>query len=123
MAPVTRFAAFKYKSGTTDEQKRKILDGLIQLYKNNEHMINYGPRGKYTSSISVHARDCCRTNLGGRNNNPEGHDKGFDVVFTVQFKVCTHLHRKRVRDYTDLVCSRERLVMSSFRTQNILHTR
>ncbi|OSX67398.1 hypothetical protein POSPLADRAFT_1127555 [Postia placenta MAD-698-R-SB12] len=67
MAPVTRFAAFKYKSGTTDEQKRKILDGLIQLYKNNEHMINYGPRG-------------------GRNNNPEGHDKGFDVVFTVQFK-------------------------------------
>ncbi|KAH7926921.1 hypothetical protein BV22DRAFT_1008097 [Leucogyrophana mollusca] len=67
MAPVTRFAAFKYKPGTTDAQKRKSLDDLITLYENNAHMVNYGPRG-------------------GRNNNPEGFDKGFDVVFTVQFK-------------------------------------
>ena len=25
--------------------------------------------------------------LGGKNNNPEGFSKGFDVVFTVEFKV------------------------------------
>ncbi|EMD33485.1 hypothetical protein CERSUDRAFT_87328 [Gelatoporia subvermispora B] len=67
MAPVTRFAAFKYKAGTTNEQKRASLDGLLKLYEENAHLVNYGPRG-------------------GRNNNPEGFDKGFDVVFTVQFK-------------------------------------
>ena len=24
---------------------------------------------------------------GGKNNNPEGFDKGYDIVFTTQFKV------------------------------------
>jgi len=67
MAPVTRFAAFKYKPDVTDAQKRTALEGLIKLYQENEHLVNYGPRG-------------------GRNNSPEGFDKGFDVVFTVQFK-------------------------------------
>ena len=46
MAPVTRFAAFKYKAGTTDEQKRKVLDDLIKLYEENAHMVNHGPVGK-----------------------------------------------------------------------------
>lgn len=45
MAPVTRFAAFKYKAGTTEEQKRRALDGLIKLYEENAHMINHGPIG------------------------------------------------------------------------------
>ncbi|KIP03532.1 hypothetical protein PHLGIDRAFT_235963 [Phlebiopsis gigantea 11061_1 CR5-6] len=67
MAPVTRFAAFKYKPGTTEEQKRKALDGLIALYEENAHLVNQGP-------------------TGGRNNNPEGLGKGFDIVFTVEFK-------------------------------------
>jgi hypothetical protein len=68
MPPVTRFAAFKYKPGTTDEQKRASLDGLVKLYEVNKHFVNYGPKG-------------------GKNNSTEGFDKGFDVVFTVQFKV------------------------------------
>ncbi|THV04054.1 hypothetical protein K435DRAFT_962039 [Dendrothele bispora CBS 962.96] len=67
MAPVVRFAAFKYKPGTTDAQKRQALDGLIKLYEENARMVNHGP-------------------VGGMNNNPEGFDKGFDVVFTVEFK-------------------------------------
>ena len=46
MAPVTRFAAFKYKPGTTDEQKRKALDGLIALYEENAHMVTHGPTGE-----------------------------------------------------------------------------
>lgn len=45
MSPVTRFAAFKYKSGTTDAQKRDILDRLIKLYEDNAHMVNIGPQG------------------------------------------------------------------------------
>lgn len=46
MAPVTRFAAFKYKAGTTDAQKRKSLDDLIKLYEENAHMVNIGPVGE-----------------------------------------------------------------------------
>ncbi|KAK0459008.1 uncharacterized protein EV420DRAFT_345087 [Desarmillaria tabescens] len=71
MAPVVRFAAFKYKPGTTDEQKRHALEGLIKLYEENARMVNHGP-------------------VGGRNNNPEGFDKGFDVLFTVEFKSKEH---------------------------------
>ncbi|EGO02873.1 hypothetical protein SERLA73DRAFT_150463 [Serpula lacrymans var. lacrymans S7.3] len=71
MAPVTRFAAFKYKPGTTNEQKRASLDGLIKLYEDNAHMVDVGPRG-------------------GANNSTEGFDKGFDVVFTVVFKSKAH---------------------------------
>ncbi|KAH7910668.1 hypothetical protein BJ138DRAFT_1135865 [Hygrophoropsis aurantiaca] len=67
MAPITRFAAFKYLPGTTDMQKRQSLDGLINLYNANADMVNVKPRG-------------------GRNNNTEGFDGGFDVVFTVEFK-------------------------------------
>lgn len=68
MAPVTRFAAFKYKPTVTSEQKRAAYDGLVKLYAENADRINDGPEG-------------------GRNNSTEGFDKGFDVVFTVQFKV------------------------------------
>lgn len=73
MPPVTRLAAFKYKPGTTNEQKKAALDGLIELYEVNKHLVNYGPKG-------------------GMNNSTEGFDKGFDVVFTVQFKVCWRFH-------------------------------
>ncbi|KAF9461973.1 hypothetical protein BDZ94DRAFT_1262652 [Collybia nuda] len=67
MAPITRFAAFKYKPGTIDVQKRQVLDIIVKLYEENARMINYGP-------------------FGGKNNNPGGHDKGFDIGFTVEFK-------------------------------------
>ncbi|KAF2098051.1 hypothetical protein NA57DRAFT_76848 [Rhizodiscina lignyota] len=67
MPPCTRFAAFKYKPEITNEQKKQAYDGLIELYSKNAHLVNYGPRG-------------------GKNNSTEGFDKGFDVVFTVQFK-------------------------------------
>lgn len=90
MVPVTRFAAFKYKSGTTDAQKRQALDGLIKLYNDNAYMVNHGPLSKCLTAR------LCILNLsliyfsaspGGRNNNSEGFDKGFDVVFTIEFKV------------------------------------
>ncbi|KAI0709910.1 hypothetical protein C8Q76DRAFT_740318 [Earliella scabrosa] len=67
MPPVTRFAAMKYVEGTTDAQKRQILDGLRTLY-DNEYVT---PGGGFR---------------GGKNNNPEGFDKGYDIVFTTQFK-------------------------------------
>lgn len=39
-----------------------------------------------------------RTNeTGGRNNNPEGLSKGFDVLFTVEFKVCHNFIMKTYR--------------------------
>ncbi len=75
MPPVTRFAAFKYKPEVTNEQMRTALDGLIKLYDANQHLVNYGPRG-------------------GRNNSEEGFDRGFNVVFTVQFKVCEAISRR-----------------------------
>lgn len=49
MAPITRFAAFKYKPGTTIDQKREALAGLIKLYKDNERMVNHGPVGQSLS--------------------------------------------------------------------------
>ena len=61
MAPVTRFAAFKYKPGTTDEQKRQVLDGLIKLYEENAHMVNHGPVGKW-----IHDRTLCKYSPGLR---------------------------------------------------------
>lgn len=46
MAPITCFAALKYKAGTTDAQKRKALDDLFKLYEENAHMVNVGPVGE-----------------------------------------------------------------------------
>jgi hypothetical protein len=46
MPPITRFAAFKYKQGTTDQQKRAWLDGLVSLYAANADGVNFAPKGK-----------------------------------------------------------------------------
>jgi hypothetical protein len=50
MPPITRFAAFKYKQGTTDQQKRAWLDGLIRLYAANADRVNFAPKGKLPES-------------------------------------------------------------------------
>ncbi|KAI0032438.1 hypothetical protein K488DRAFT_85860 [Vararia minispora EC-137] len=71
MPPVTRFVAFKYKPATTDEQKRRVVGDLVELYKKHADFVNHGP-------------------VGGKNNNPDGFDKGFDVVFTLEFKSEKH---------------------------------
>ena len=34
--------------------------------------------------------------IGGRNNNPEGFDKGYDIVFTVRFR-----SREAIDKFTD----------------------
>ena len=51
MPPVTRFAAMKYVEGTTDAQKRQILDGLRTLYDNEYVTPGGGFRGQSVSSI------------------------------------------------------------------------
>lgn len=88
MPAVTRFAAFKYKPEVTDEQKRDVVDRLIVLYEVNSHLVNVGPVGKRSWKIHYSLELEYRV-LGGRNNNLEGADKGFDVCFTVEFKVCS----------------------------------
>lgn len=65
---VARFAAFKYKPGTTNAQQRRALDGLIDLDDENKDLVNDGPRGD-------------------RNNNPEGFGRDFNVLLTVQFNI------------------------------------
>ena len=68
MPPVTRFAAFKFKHGVDDKQKRKALDGLLKMYEANAQRLESGPRG---------GTDC----------SPEGHGRGFEFGFLVVFKV------------------------------------
>ncbi|TFY57465.1 hypothetical protein EVG20_g8540 [Dentipellis fragilis] len=70
MAPVVRFAAFKYKPGTTDAQKRQSLEGLLKLYEENARLVNHGPVGGYLLVPRFWG----------------GFDKGFDIVFTLEFK-------------------------------------
>ncbi|KIM82354.1 hypothetical protein PILCRDRAFT_820757 [Piloderma croceum F 1598] len=67
MPPITRFAAFKYKQGTTGQQKRAWFDGLVSLYAANADRVNFAPKV-------------------GCNHNPQGYGKEFDVMFTVEFK-------------------------------------
>lgn len=56
MGIVTRVAALKYKTGTTDEQKRQTLDGLVQLAHDFEHLLNRGLVGKY---IQIKSHNVC----------------------------------------------------------------
>ncbi|KZV63054.1 hypothetical protein PENSPDRAFT_657640 [Peniophora sp. CONT] len=67
MPVVTRVAGWKYKDGTSDEQKRVNKEGLLRVYAELAHLVNHGP-------------------IGGKNISKMGFDKGFDLVFTVEFK-------------------------------------
>ncbi|KAE9404943.1 hypothetical protein BT96DRAFT_988786 [Gymnopus androsaceus JB14] len=69
MPTVTRFVALKYKPGasSSEEQKRQVVDGLVEMYKHSAHKVIEMP-------------------VGGRNINHEGHHKGFDFAFIVEFK-------------------------------------
>lgn len=90
MAPITRFVAFKYKPSTTDAQKRHALEGLIKLYNDKAHLVNHGPLGPcLTTRLCIHKLSLISfsDSPGGRNNNPGGYDKGYDVAFTIEFKV------------------------------------
>ncbi|KAE9383239.1 hypothetical protein BT96DRAFT_844338, partial [Gymnopus androsaceus JB14] len=62
------------KPGVTDEQKQQVVDGLIEMYKHSAHRVVEMPTAK-----------------GGRNINPEGHHKGLDLAFIIEFKVRTSL--------------------------------
>jgi hypothetical protein len=42
MAPITRSAAFKFKTAVPDSQKRNILEGLMALYE-EDYLTNHGP--------------------------------------------------------------------------------
>ena len=59
MAPITRFAAFKFKDGVTDEQKRQALGGLMKLYKEyNEDKVLDGPRAGSNSTSALDSYEC-----------------------------------------------------------------
>lgn len=89
MPAVTRVAGWKYKEGVTDEQKRVNKEGLLRVYAELAHLVNHGPIGLYHRLICVEGVELnlgCDT--GGKNISKMGLDKGFDLVFTVEFKVC-----------------------------------
>ncbi|KZV63056.1 hypothetical protein PENSPDRAFT_758279 [Peniophora sp. CONT] len=67
MPAVLRLAGWKYKEGTTDEQKLVAKDGLIRLYTDLAHLVNHDP-------------------IGGKNTSKLGLNKGLDIAFTVEFK-------------------------------------
>ncbi|KDQ49478.1 hypothetical protein JAAARDRAFT_165633 [Jaapia argillacea MUCL 33604] len=69
MYPITRFAAFKYKSTVTEEEKKAAIQGLLDLY---------ALKSEYVSDVQ--GEDL------GKNNNEEGYSKGFDIVFSVKFR-------------------------------------
>lgn len=89
MPAVTRVAGWKYKEGTTDEQKRVNKDGLLRVYAELAHFVNHGPIGLYHRSICMEdVKLSLGYDAGGKNISKMGFDKGFDLVFTTEFKVC-----------------------------------
>ncbi len=60
---ISRFLGFKFKEGTTDEQKTNAIKGLFKLYENLARYVNEGPVGalklkQYSDSGRLH--DQCR---------------------------------------------------------------
>ncbi|PMD47127.1 hypothetical protein L207DRAFT_416789, partial [Hyaloscypha variabilis F] len=53
-----RFLVFRYKPGTTAQQKRTMLENFIKLYDANKDLFSHGRKG-------------------GMKNSTEGFDKGF----------------------------------------------
>ena len=57
MPAVTRLAGWKYKEGTTEEQKRQAKDDLLKLYVELAHLVNHAPIGMPTpSSLDLTSR-------------------------------------------------------------------
>ncbi|KAF7441364.1 hypothetical protein PC9H_001714 [Pleurotus ostreatus] len=63
---ISRFLGFKFKEGTTDEQKANAVKGLFKLYEDLARYVNQGP-------------------VGGK-SLAQGPSRRFDYMFTVEFK-------------------------------------
>lgn len=81
---ISRFLGFKFKEGTTDEQKANAIKGLFKLYENLARYVNQGPVG---ALLNQHPDSVAFMASAGGKSLVQGPNRRFDYMFTVEFKV------------------------------------
>lgn len=81
---ISRFLGFKFKEGTTDEQKANAVKGLFKLYEDLARYVNQGPVG---ALLKYYANSVAFITSAGGKSLVQGPNRRFDYMFTVEFKV------------------------------------